>query len=768
MSHANTKLNVARWLLVFASSIFGFSTWASSPQSFTYQGELLDNLGDPSTETISVRFQILNEAGDCILYEEEQTGVDLSLTAGFFALSVGGPLASPKRTGNDQALEMHDIFSNAPAEKLTIGTANCTSGYTPASGEKRRLRVTIIGVGGTDTLSPDQMIDSVPFALNSFSLQGMTPTDFVRHTVTDMQTLVEDLVNGTSNLYLRADGTNAANVPLNNNRLVGVANPVNPQDASTKDYSDKNVGGRAVDNGTAPTAGQVLVWNVTNSRWEPANPSDNTVMAHARATASTCVANEASKWNGTTWDCVALPSGGGGGGGGSISTGTFNTLNLTAGGPKTIAANYSEGLSLVLPDATTVGTGGPIFSVFNDNSNNQLIIPIFDISGNFITGINYGQQKNIYNFDDSSANGNWRTNDMNQNWGHIRVLPEPSGATDSVTNTKFVLLPGTSTYLLVYTRDGSSYARALTVNTTSYTVNWGGEVNVGAYNNFELVAVNSGQALFYSNGGSYEAIMLNVSGTSTTVGTVNSGFSHCYGFRRLSDSVVSCQPSGSCSTKNINKLAISGNTVTSSSLSISTGGSCGNNWEVSRLDDSQAIVTFGASDGLKAAHINVGSWTVGAVLDVEPGASHSSSSIGQGVGRSFIKAVSATEFVFATSDNNSCTRPTRAYRVTVTGTTLAVADSVDIGSPSCSGTEVYFFTMGGTNYIRYEENGGASSERLRVVNDFATLNFGSPIQSGNYCWQGHRYASGRCLSGETNSGYTDGVVRATVSFKAGD
>ncbi|MBX9768286.1 MAG: hypothetical protein K2X47_13515, partial [Bdellovibrionales bacterium] len=50
--------------------------------SFTYEGRLFSSSGVPVSESVDVKFQILNPAGNCVLYEEVQTGIDLSSSKG--------------------------------------------------------------------------------------------------------------------------------------------------------------------------------------------------------------------------------------------------------------------------------------------------------------------------------------------------------------------------------------------------------------------------------------------------------------------------------------------------------------------------------------------------------------------------------------------------------------------------------------------------------------------------------------------------------------
>ncbi len=78
----------------------------------------------------------MNPSANCILYEELQTGIDLTQTSGVFATSLGTATGDAKRTANDPGKTMAVIFANAGTQIVAAG-ANCTSGYTPAAGDGR-------------------------------------------------------------------------------------------------------------------------------------------------------------------------------------------------------------------------------------------------------------------------------------------------------------------------------------------------------------------------------------------------------------------------------------------------------------------------------------------------------------------------------------------------------------------------------------------------------------------------------------------------------
>ncbi|MCM2277452.1 MAG: hypothetical protein NDJ89_05195, partial [Oligoflexia bacterium] len=137
-----------------------------SPQGFTFQGRLYDSGGvNPLTGAVDFTLGIYSSDGACLLYEEKQMGIDLSPTAGIFALEVGSAVGDAKRTASDPGLAMAKIFANGSGAIRSAG-ADCASGYTPTTGDARRLRVTVTpqATGIPITLSPDQTILAAPQA----------------------------------------------------------------------------------------------------------------------------------------------------------------------------------------------------------------------------------------------------------------------------------------------------------------------------------------------------------------------------------------------------------------------------------------------------------------------------------------------------------------------------------------------------------------------------------------------------------------------------
>jgi microcystin-dependent protein len=170
------KLKYLGLLAILISNV-----WAAQPTSFTYQGKALNAAGtSPLTTTVSFTLSITDPSGACILYQESQSGINLSTTNGLFALQVGSSVGASKRTsGTDPGLSMTQVFANAGIQ-LVPASGSCTSGYTPAANDARKLHVVITPTSGSPiTITPDLSINAVPNAMVSDSLQGYSATQLL-------------------------------------------------------------------------------------------------------------------------------------------------------------------------------------------------------------------------------------------------------------------------------------------------------------------------------------------------------------------------------------------------------------------------------------------------------------------------------------------------------------------------------------------------------------------------------------------------------------
>jgi microcystin-dependent protein len=204
MKHAYLGL-----LILFASSAM-----AAQPVSFTYQGKALNAAGTaPLTTTVSFTLSITDPSGACVLYEEGQTGINLATTNGLFALQVGSAVGAGKRTvGVDPGLSMTQIFANAGTQ-LVAASGSCTSGYTPAIGDVRKLHVVVTPTSGSPiTISPDLSINSVPSSLVADTLQGSS----LAQVLNPPGTIISFAGTACPSGYLATDGSSYLTATYNN------------------------------------------------------------------------------------------------------------------------------------------------------------------------------------------------------------------------------------------------------------------------------------------------------------------------------------------------------------------------------------------------------------------------------------------------------------------------------------------------------------------------------------------------------------------------
>ncbi|MFL5815918.1 MAG: glycine-rich domain-containing protein [Bdellovibrionia bacterium] len=158
---------------------FGFS---ENAQTFTYQGQLLNNAGSAlSDSNVTLILSIYNPSKNCLLYEETQS-VDTTTTDGMFSVQVGqATTTGGKRTASDPGLRMATIFRNDGTQIRASGT-NCLSGYTASAGDTRvmQVKVTPSSTGTQVTLSPDETIDAVPQAWSAETFQGIPLGNFIQ------------------------------------------------------------------------------------------------------------------------------------------------------------------------------------------------------------------------------------------------------------------------------------------------------------------------------------------------------------------------------------------------------------------------------------------------------------------------------------------------------------------------------------------------------------------------------------------------------------
>lgn len=259
------------------------------PASFTYQGKIYRSNGfDPLTSSsVIFKVQLRSPDGACVLFEETHQR-DMSNSDGNFSLLIG----DGTNTGAS-ALSIMDAFDNS---SVKTGASNCV--YTPATGDARRLRFSYDDGTETVTLPTDQTIRSVPYALHSRTLGGLTKNKFIQVSssttqakidqLTSMTTDLNAIVSGTSSLYAKSTDLPFSGGVLNLSST-GVKvpdSPISNDAAVNKNYTDSVMGGKSLDL-TGLVNGQSLVWNSIQNKWMAQTPTAGTLTSITAGTGLT-------------------------------------------------------------------------------------------------------------------------------------------------------------------------------------------------------------------------------------------------------------------------------------------------------------------------------------------------------------------------------------------------------------------------------------------------------------------------------------------------
>lgn len=200
------------WIFLLAATAF------AGPASLTYQGRILKTNGLPlESANVSFIFQIIDPSGQCVIYQEQVTGINMTNSKGMFDVPIGqGTVNFPLLPGST----VLDTFSNSGS--FTCGVcsgytcSNGTSSYTPVSNDSRLLRVHFHDGNGWKTIAPDNVIRSVPYsgyALSAQKLGTNVASDFL---------LKAGLPTCSSNEFLSWNGTALVCAPVDGGSVASV------------------------------------------------------------------------------------------------------------------------------------------------------------------------------------------------------------------------------------------------------------------------------------------------------------------------------------------------------------------------------------------------------------------------------------------------------------------------------------------------------------------------------------------------------------------
>lgn len=256
------KLFAALFVLLFSSLALA----SEPPASFTYQGKIYKANGIDPVEASSVTFklQIRSPDGLCLLFEETHHR-DMTGSSGNFVLNVGDGSNT-----NASSLTLNEVFDNSGTK---TGAAGCT--YSPISGDMRRLRFSYDDGTEVVSLPTDQTVRSVPYALNTRTLEGLSKDKFIQVNIHTTQARVDAISHIAADLVAIANGN--VKVP---------DSPMSNDAAVNKNYADSVVGGKALDL-TGLSNGQSLIWNSAQNKWAVTTPTNGTLTSITAGTGLT-------------------------------------------------------------------------------------------------------------------------------------------------------------------------------------------------------------------------------------------------------------------------------------------------------------------------------------------------------------------------------------------------------------------------------------------------------------------------------------------------
>ncbi|WP_413587036.1 beta strand repeat-containing protein [Bdellovibrio sp. HCB274] len=171
-------------LLLASSAAFASAT------SLTYQGRIVFTGGQPfEYANASFLFKITSPDGQCVIYQEQFNGVDMTNSNGIFDVPIGTGsvqyISSPASTVidifNNSASYQCGTCSPGPGNTYTCAPS-MASPYVAAPADGRLLRVAFYDGSGWNTVAPDNKIRAVPYAgysFTSYKLGSHVANDFM-------------------------------------------------------------------------------------------------------------------------------------------------------------------------------------------------------------------------------------------------------------------------------------------------------------------------------------------------------------------------------------------------------------------------------------------------------------------------------------------------------------------------------------------------------------------------------------------------------------
>ena len=322
--------------------------------------------------------------------------------------------------------------------------------------------------------------------------------------------------------------------------------------------------------GTTATAHTSLTTNVTgtlpvaNGGTSLATLTANNVLLGNGTSAPTFVAPSTTgnvlTSNGTTWTSSTPATPNTAGGASTVSQGTSLTLTSASNRVQVVTLT-TTGLSVILPDATTLSAGGPTYFITNGGANS---FTVKQNNGIVISSLLTGQSMMFEVYDISTAAGKWLFSNKDiatyLNTGHFTPATIDStnaafpyfsnDAAGNSTANHFVdcLKLTSTTALLVWTRNGNKSVYGCVATNTSGTISYGTIVQIYDGSAGGTAAVNQAAAMllsglttgmvFIGRSATAVAVPFSISGSTITVGTVSANFGNKAGYNNVVHSVA--------------------------------------------------------------------------------------------------------------------------------------------------------------------------------------------------------------------------------------
>ena len=230
---------------------------ARGPQRFNIVGTIYQPNGNLYAGLANLKFEVRNQAADCVLYEETHLGVDTTNSNGDYSIDLGLTGSRSNKIDNSANLTLA-VFKN----NVTLPVTGCGSVSLPIN-SSRKVRIYMDTGSGFAPMSPDLEIQSLPYAMIAESFDGRIVSDFI----------LTGPANGNSGSQLTqanlesllANATNLTN-------LTNAATGAIPASTITGTISSSNLPanipagaliGQPIASAPAPTSGQVLTYDGT-------------------------------------------------------------------------------------------------------------------------------------------------------------------------------------------------------------------------------------------------------------------------------------------------------------------------------------------------------------------------------------------------------------------------------------------------------------------------------------------------------------------------